>query len=1685
MRHITAITAMLVVLASSRLCLADVVALKRDPGLTHTDPLGTGNDDSSVLDASFQALGPADVVVTTVADAQLFAGTWAGFGWRNYGITLALDAGSGTEWGVYRFDLAGLGPIGQVNKAELRLYITGGNTGSSLSRLLTPWSEGNKDGDYPGSDPSAVGCSHYHPNGLQTGPNQLPDGAPDPNSPADPTGTWAAGAFGAADYDMTRGFKSGTNNRWKVWDVTDIIQSWAEGATNCGLSLENRNYSYHLSEAGTDQQPVLFLDYLPDEPPLPVTDLAVSRVDWFEIELTWTAPSDVPPGAVENYDIRYSTDPIDPGNFDAATPVADPPVPAAPGTTEYLIVGGLLPETTYYFAIQCVDRSDFRSPLSNVVNATTTATDAVPPATATDLTITDTKPNYVTLSWTMPGDDGFDGLAADYELRYSTAPVDDMNFADATLATTPPAQPGGTLMNVTVHGLDPATDYYFALKARDEVPNWSGLSNVPMTTTLAADLDPPYAVTDLMYLGGQPHAAYLRWTAPADVGAAGVGAYDVRYSLEPITELNWDAAMQADGEPAPAPPGTVLEMTIPDLDDETCYYFALKSCDLAEPTNVSALSNVEEGCTPMEALAVVLLNPWIVNDRVADCRSIETMGQTFYKDYTPDGVVEPTTNEQRVINSYNNFKRRYYHWATEPPNNNDLIRNLNVFGWALCGRHADGNISILDSIEAENAFGIGTRKISLPGHWIWEAQYGGKWHAYDTMTTMYLYNRATPANVASCEEIKQDNSLMLDARAEGRECPGFLLCGDSESWFAGAINSYGTTTGGAVTTYSMDMNLALGQTFQRTWQAWQDQHPPAVTNADTEPGPDPPYHHECQHDWKDYVNWSYWEPYGAIIPYIHSTKATYRRWANGTLVIAPDFTAGGAEASMASHTNLAFINDDGLSPEIHLASIGSPGEVVFHVVTPFYLTDGWFDGTFVRQSAGDLNQVSVSTNGTAWTPVWTNDQVGSTEVSGQSLGASVFATYEFWVKLTFQADGEVTDAGVDSLAITLVFEHNKGAMAYLDKGVNNVTVTLDNPEDLVGKGVGLYVTYQWREYDGSGWNVAREQTEQITGSPHTFQIVTGGTKVPRTESIKMEVAPAVPEFIAPCAVTDLAAGNPDDTRIELTWTAVGDDCLVGRAASYDIRYSTSPITEGNFELATPVADPPAPQPAGTPEQMIVEGLTPSTLYYFAMTVSDEQPNVSPMSNVGSAATTALDVTPPAAITDLAAQSGTTSGSVDLNWTAPGDDGTSGQASAYDIRYSDSPITEVNFAAASPVVDPPAPQPAGSPEAMTLNGLTWHELYYFAIKTCDDKPNWSDLSNVPAAQASGLGEKTLQDGLAGYGGTRDNYMQSVTPDANFGTYERMRVTGYADLGDIQRGLVRFDLSSIPMGTPITSATLWLYSYDPAQTFGSSGFYGAYRLTRDWSETASTWNSPWTTAGGDFEATPDGTAPKQPASAVPCWYSFDVTTRVQQWINDPSGNYGWLIKCLDEYSHNQDKFYQSDTADAAHRPKLVISDVSAGPALVSSDPAADGTLPKTQNNVLLLTFDGPIALPDGNAPALSIYGGGWEEGDAFAYSVEPDGVTLRAVEEGPMLTDQTWYRISPGVGFGVQAFSFDVCTVFGDASNSGRVTTADYIDVKDHMTEYTGARYDLNGSGRVTTADYTVVKSHMNNRCPPKP
>jgi len=104
-----------------------------------------------------------------------------------------------------------------------------------------------------------------------------------------------------------------------------------------------------------------------------------------------------------------------------------------------------------------------------------------------------------------------------------------------------------------------------------------------------------------------------------------------------------------------------------------------------------------------------------------------------------------------------------------------------------------------------------------------------------------------------------------------------------------------------------------------------------------------------------------------------------------------------------------------------------------------------------------------------------------------------------------------------------------------------------------------------------------------------------------------------------------------------------------------------------------------------------------------------------------------DTTPPSAVNDLAT-SNPTSNSIELTWTAPGDEGNSGTASQYDIRYSTSEITESNWNSATQYTGEPTPQVAGSTETFTVTGLSPNITYYFVLKTSDEVPNWSDISN---------------------------------------------------------------------------------------------------------------------------------------------------------------------------------------------------------------------------------------------------------------------------------------------------------------------------------------------------------------------
>jgi hypothetical protein len=94
---------------------------------------------------------------------------------------------------------------------------------------------------------------------------------------------------------------------------------------------------------------------------------------------------------------------------------------------------------------------------------------------------------------------------------------------------------------------------------------------------------------------------------------------------------------------------------------------------------------------------------------------------------------------------------------------------------------------------------------------------------------------------------------------------------------------------------------------------------------------------------------------------------------------------------------------------------------------------------------------------------------------------------------------------------------------------------------------------------------------------------------------------------------------------------------------------------------------------------------------------------------------------PTAIADLNAAPGINDGEVNLTWTATGDDGLAGTAKKYEVRYSIDPINnKLDWENAAPAAGNfTAPKLHGTPESMTVVGLTPGAHYFFAVQVSDN------------------------------------------------------------------------------------------------------------------------------------------------------------------------------------------------------------------------------------------------------------------------------------------------------------------------------------------------------------------------------
>jgi hypothetical protein len=103
-------------------------------------------------------------------------------------------------------------------------------------------------------------------------------------------------------------------------------------------------------------------------------------------------------------------------------------------------------------------------------------------------------------------------------------------------------------------------------------------------------------------------------------------------------------------------------------------------------------------------------------------------------------------------------------------------------------------------------------------------------------------------------------------------------------------------------------------------------------------------------------------------------------------------------------------------------------------------------------------------------------------------------------------------------------------------------------------------------------------------------------------------------------ITGLAVSGASQNSVTFGWTVPGEEGVTGKPTRYDIRYSSSPLTEANWDAATQVQGESVPGDFGEQQSFTITGLNPGTTYYVAIKTADDGGHTSQLSNVASGTT---------------------------------------------------------------------------------------------------------------------------------------------------------------------------------------------------------------------------------------------------------------------------------------------------------------------------------------------------------------------------------------------------------------------------------------------------------------------------------
>ncbi|TGL45599.1 fibronectin type III domain-containing protein [Leptospira perdikensis] len=283
-------------------------------------------------------------------------------------------------------------------------------------------------------------------------------------------------------------------------------------------------------------------------------------------------------------------------------------------------------------------------------------------------------------------------------------------------------------------------------------------------------------------------------------------------------------------------------------------------------------------------------------------------------------------------------------------------------------------------------------------------------------------------------------------------------------------------------------------------------------------------------------------------------------------------------------------------------------------------------------------------------------------------------------------------------------------------------------------------------------------------------------------ALNVTASVTVNDSVGPNQIADLSASPRSHTRIRLQWTSPGNDGIYGRATSYEIKRSTTIISnDATCNSATPVSHNLIPKPAGLIEAFELDGLSPSSQYYFCIRAFDLAGNRNTWTGNVSAITYSVpDLNPPAPITNAtaAAVDGNT---IQLAWTSVGGDGMIGSVSSYEIRRSTSSIgSDSECDAAILVPNSIGVTATGSPLSWNVSNLSSNTVYHFCIRAYDSSGNrgiWSGILsattpfvNTPPIANAGYDFELEPGDIAYLDGSASSNPDAVLCGANTGSYQ---------------------------------------------------------------------------------------------------------------------------------------------------------------------------------------------------------------------------------------------------------------------------------------------------------------------------